>query len=99
MTAKHPSHAGRGKSSAQQPVTMPSTTRLCTWKSGSRPVSAPAARKATASLFSVQRRHDEPIVVKVSRQRKKGVVSSGGVSSSRTAITMAAPKTNDRCGR
>ena len=99
VTAKNPSHAGRGKSNAQQPVTIPSTTRLWTWKSGRRPVSPPATRKATASLFSVQRRHDLRIVATVSRQWKKGVARSGGVNSSRTAITMAAPKTNDRCGR
>jgi hypothetical protein len=70
MTAKNPSHAGRGKSSAQQRVTMPSTTRLWTWKSGSTPVSPPAVRKATASLLIVQRRHDCRIARMVSRQRK-----------------------------
>ena len=99
MTAKNPSHAGRGKSSAQQTVTMPSTTRLCTWKRGSTPVSPPAVRKATASLLIVQCRHERRIASRVSRQRKNGVVSSGGVNSSNTAITIAAPKTNDRCGR
>ena len=99
VTAKNPSHAGRGKSSAQQPVTMPSTTRLCTWKNGKRPVNPPATMKATASLFSVHRRHDERIVAIVSRQRKNGVPRSGGVSSRRTAMTMAAPKTKLRCGR
>jgi hypothetical protein len=78
---------------------MPSTTRLCTWKSGSRPVNPPATRKATASLFNVHRRHDERIVVRVSRQRRNGDAISGGVSSSRTAITIAAPKMKDRWGR
>ena len=99
VTTKNPSHAGRGKSSAQQPVTIPSTTRLCTWKSGKRPVNPPATMKATVSLFSVHRRHDERTVAIVSRQRKKGVARSGGVSSRRTAMTMAAPKTKERCGR
>src|SRR2546428_1769072 len=99
VTAKNPSQAGRGKSSAQQPVTIPSTTRLCTWKSGKSPVNPPATMKATASLFSVQRRHDERTAASVSRQRKNGVVRSGGRTRPGTAMTIAAPKTKLRCGR
>src|SRR5205085_1753687 len=82
----------------QQAVTTPRTTRLWTWMSGSSPVSAPATRKATASFLIVHRRHDCRTAVRVARQSKNGVCSNGGVSSSSTAMTTAAPKTNDRWG-